>query len=33
MVSSDGDVVGVGLEFLLVGPDARIRCDYMFIVG
>lgn len=33
MVSPDGDVVGVGLEFLVLAADARIRCDYMFIVG
>ena len=33
MVSKDGTVAGVGLEFLLLAPDDRIRRDYMFIVG
>ena len=33
MVSSEGDVVGVGLELLVLAPDTRIRRDYMFIVG
>jgi hypothetical protein len=31
MVSKDGDVAGVGLEFLVLAPDGRIRCDYQFI--
>jgi hypothetical protein len=31
MVSTDGEVVGVGLEFLLMAPDGRIRRDYQFI--
>jgi hypothetical protein len=31
MVSAEGEVAGVGLEFLLVGPDGRIRRDYQFI--
>jgi hypothetical protein len=31
MVSTDGEVVGVGLEFLLLGPDGRIQRDYQFI--
>jgi hypothetical protein len=31
MVSSDGEVAGVGLEFLVLAPDGRIRLDYQFI--
>jgi hypothetical protein len=31
MVSKSGDVAGVGLEFLLIAPDGRIRTDYQFI--
>jgi hypothetical protein len=31
MVSTDGEVVGVGLEFLVLGSDGRIQCDYQFI--
>jgi len=31
MVSRDGEVAGVGLEFLVLGPDDRIRRDYQFI--
>ena len=31
MVSHDGQVAGVGLEFLVLAPDGRIRCDYQFI--
>lgn len=31
MVSTDGQVVGVGLEFLVLAPDGRIRRDYQFI--
>jgi hypothetical protein len=31
MVSMSGEVAGVGLEFLLMAPDGRIRADYQFI--
>ena len=31
MVSKGGDVAGVGLEFLLLSADGRIRVDYQFI--
>jgi hypothetical protein len=31
MVSPDGDVAAVGLEFLVLAPDGRIRRDYQFI--
>ncbi len=31
MVSTEGEVAGVGLEFLVLGPDGRIRRDYQFI--
>jgi hypothetical protein len=31
MVSSRGEVVGVGLEFVILDPDGRIRSDYQFI--
>jgi hypothetical protein len=31
MVSTDGEVVGVGLEFLILSPDGRIRREYQFI--
>jgi hypothetical protein len=31
MVSSDGEAVAVGLEFLVLDPDGRIRLDYQFI--
>jgi hypothetical protein len=31
LVSADGDVAGVGLEFLLVAPDGHIRRDNPFI--
>lgn len=31
MVDSDGAVRAVGLEFLVLGPDGRIRTDYQFI--
>jgi hypothetical protein len=31
MVSTDGEVAGVGLEFLVLGPDGRIHRDYQFI--
>jgi V8-like Glu-specific endopeptidase len=30
-VGADGQVAGVGLELLLLGPDGRIRMDYQFI--
>lgn len=34
MVSrAGGDVAGVGLEILLLGPDGRIAGDYQFIEG
>jgi hypothetical protein len=32
-VSPDGEVTGVGLDFLVLGPDGRILRDYQFIVG
>lgn len=31
MISTDGEVAGLGLEFLVLGPDGRIRRDYQFI--
>ena len=31
MVSADGQVAGAGLEFLILGPDGRIRRDYQLI--
>ena len=31
MVSADGEVVGVGLEFLILDADGRIKHDYQFI--
>lgn len=31
MVSRNGTVAGVGLEFLVLAPDGRIRRDYQFI--
>jgi len=31
MVSGSGVVAGVGLEFLVLAPDGRIRTDYQFI--
>jgi hypothetical protein len=31
MVAANGDVAAVGLEFLLLDPDGRIRRDYQFI--
>ncbi len=31
MVSGNGEVAGAGLEFLVLGPDGRIRTDYQFI--
>lgn len=31
MVSSSGEVAGVGLEFVILDPDSRIRTDYQFI--
>jgi hypothetical protein len=30
-VSPDGEVAAVGLVFLVLGADGRIRCDYVFI--
>jgi hypothetical protein len=33
MVSPDGEVAGVGLEFIVLTPDGRIRRDYQFIDG
>jgi hypothetical protein len=30
-VSPDGEVTAVGLVFLVLGTDGRIRCDYVFI--
>ena len=31
MVSKDGEVAGVGLEFLVLAHDGRIRRDFQFI--
>jgi hypothetical protein len=31
MVSANGEVAAVGLEFLVLTPDGRIRSDYQFI--
>jgi hypothetical protein len=31
MVSTKGEVAGVGLDFLVLAPDGRIRCDYQFV--
>jgi hypothetical protein len=31
MVSSSGEVAGVGLEFVILDADGRIRADYQFI--
>jgi hypothetical protein len=31
MVSRSAGVAGVGLEFLVIAPDGRIRTDYQFI--
>jgi hypothetical protein len=31
MVSKDGEVAGVGLEFLILAHDGRIRRDFQFI--
>jgi hypothetical protein len=33
MVSEDGELAGVGLEFLVLAYDGRIRRDYQFIEG
>jgi hypothetical protein len=33
MVSSNGEVAGVGLEFAVLDADGRIRRDYQFIEG
>jgi hypothetical protein len=30
-VSADGEVAGVGLAFLALAPNGRIRLDYQFI--
>ena len=32
-VTPDGETGGVGLEFLVIGEDGRIRLDYQFIEG
>jgi CheY-like chemotaxis protein len=29
--AADGSVAGVGLEFLVIDANGRIRCDYQFI--
>ena len=31
MVSTEGEVVGAGLEFVVLAADGRIRLDYQFI--
>jgi hypothetical protein len=31
MISTDGEVAAVGLEFLVLAHDGRIRRDYQFI--
>jgi hypothetical protein len=31
MISRSGEVAGVGLEFLVLAPNGRIRIDYQFI--
>jgi hypothetical protein len=31
MVSADGAIAGVGLAFLVLATDGRIRLDYQFI--
>jgi hypothetical protein len=31
MLSADGEVAGVGLAFLVLAPNGRIRLDYQFI--
>jgi hypothetical protein len=31
MVSASGEVAGVGLEFVVLDADGRIRMDYQFI--
>jgi hypothetical protein len=33
MVFEDGEVAGVGLEFLVLAHDGRIRRDFQFIEG
>lgn len=30
-VSPDGEVLGVGLEFVILAPDGRIATDYQFV--
>jgi hypothetical protein len=32
-VTRDGEVFGVGLNFLVLAPDGRIERDYTFVVG
>lgn len=32
-VDADGEVTGVGLNFLVLTPDGRIQRDYSFVVG
>jgi hypothetical protein len=31
MVTSSGEVAGVGLEFVVLDADGRIQADYQFI--
>jgi hypothetical protein len=31
LITPDGETGGVGLEFLVLGEDGRIRLDYQFI--
>ncbi len=31
MVTKSGEVAGVGLEFVILAPDGRIRTDYQFL--
>jgi hypothetical protein len=33
MVTTAGEVAGVGLEFVVLAPDGRIQADYQFIEG
>jgi hypothetical protein len=33
MVTADGEVAGVGLEFVMLDADGRVRLDYQFIEG
>jgi hypothetical protein len=32
-IAADGELFAVGLSFLLLAPDGRIRRDYTFVVG